>query len=324
VVLVFLGGLLDAPGGTARTSLIPDVAARARWTFERATGASAVIERASRLAGAPLAGILIAVVGATNVLWLDGASFLVSAALVAVGVPPPAIRPTRGKRGGYLSELNEGFGFLRRDRTLGALVGVVSLTNMLDAISLVALPVLASRVYRTPISLGLMLGALGAGSVAGALAFAAVGGRLSRRGVFTWGFLFVSLWYPVAAAFPPLGILIAAKALSGFASGPLNPVIDTVFFERVPDGMRGRVLGVTQATAWIAMPLGVLLAGPLIETLGLRVTLLVTFVAYVTVTVSARFLRSLRGLDHRRPEPSQPGRQTPVLSMASIEPGLLD
>ena len=91
VVLVFLGGLLDAPGGTARAALLPDVAAGAEWSFERATGATAVVERFARLAGAPLAGVLIAATGATNVLWIDAASFLVSAALVAVGVPQPAV-----------------------------------------------------------------------------------------------------------------------------------------------------------------------------------------------------------------------------------------
>ena len=51
VVLVFVGGLLDAPGVTARASLLPDVAADARWSLERVTGVSAVVERASRLAG---------------------------------------------------------------------------------------------------------------------------------------------------------------------------------------------------------------------------------------------------------------------------------
>src|SRR2546425_5769253 len=54
VALVFLGRLLDAPGTTARESLVPDVAAPARLSLERASGASAVIERGSRLMGAPL------------------------------------------------------------------------------------------------------------------------------------------------------------------------------------------------------------------------------------------------------------------------------
>lgn len=308
VVLVFLGGLLDAPGVTARGALLPDVAITAGWSFERASGAAAVVERASRLTGAPLAGVLIAVVGATTVLWIDAATFLVSAALIAAGVP----RRTSGTgtdgpdgddgsdRRSYVREIVEGFGFLREHRALLALTLVVTLTNTLDAVSMVALPVYAKQVYGTAVSLGLMMGLAGAGSVLGALAFSAVGERLSRRRVFTWGFLGSTVWYPIAAAFPPLGVMLGAMVAAGFAAGPLNPVIDTVFFERVPDGMRGRVFGVGEATAWLAMPFGVLIAGPAIEVFGLRATLLVTGALYVTVVLVAMALPSLRDLDERR------------------------
>jgi len=304
VVLVFLGGLLDAPGSSARTALLPDVVARAGWSYERATGAAAVVERGSRLAGAPFAGLLIAVTGPTNVLWIDAATFLVSAAAIAFGVPRPA-KTTERPVTSYLRELREGYAFLRRDRTLAVLVLTVALTNSLDAVAMVALPVYAREVYGSAVSLGLLVGAAGAGSVIGALAFAGVGERLSRRGVFTFGFLFTSAWYPVAATFPPLGVLVGAKFLSGIAGGPLNPVIDTVFLERIPEGMRGRVFGATHAAAWIAMPFGVLVAGWLIETVGLRATLLGSGAAYVAVTLTARFSKALRDLDRRA---GMPGR----------------
>jgi MFS family permease len=297
LVLVFVGGLLDAPGGTARTALLPDAAASAGWSFERATGATAVVERGSRLAGAPLAGVLIAVTGPTNVLWIDAASFLVSAAAVALGVPRVVARER--ERTSYMRELREGYGFLRRDRTLGALVLTVSLTNLLDSVAMVALPIYALRIYGSPVSLGLLVGVAGAGSVLGALAFAAIGDRLSRRAVFTWCFILVSAWYPVAALFPPLGVLLAAKTFSGIASGPINPVIDTVFLERVPSGMRGRVFGVTHAAAWIAMPLGVLAAGYVIDAVGLRATLIGSGIAYLAITLAARFSPALRDLDRR-------------------------
>ncbi|HEX6009653.1 MAG TPA: MFS transporter, partial [Actinomycetota bacterium] len=206
VVLVFLGGLLDAPGGTARAALLPDVAAGAGWSFERATGATAVVERFARLAGAPLAGVLIAATGATNVLWINAASFLVSAALVAMGVPRPAVE-CAPRKASYRRELREGYAFLRADRTLAVLVFIVSLTNLFDAVAMIALPVLAHDVYESALSLGLMTAAGGAGSVLGALAFAAIGHRLSRRAVFTWGFIMVTLSFPVAAFFPPLAVL---------------------------------------------------------------------------------------------------------------------
>lgn len=299
VVLVFLGGLLDAPGATARGALIPDVCRRAGWSLERGSGASAVVERASRLAGAPLAGVLIVVVGPTNVLWIDAVTFVVSAVVIAVGVPRPEKRPA-AEPTSYLSELRAGYAFLRRDPTLASLVVMLSITNLLDAISFVALPVYADEVFDSSVALGMMIGAQGAGSVVGALAFAAIGHRLSRRRVFSWGFVFTASWYPVAALFPPLAVLVAAKTVSGVASGPLNPVIDTVFFERVPDGMRARVLGVTHAAAWVAMPLGVLIAGAVIEAAGLRTTLIGVGALYLAVTLSAMAVPALRGLDDRR------------------------
>jgi MFS family permease len=305
VLLVFLGGLLDAPGGTARAALLPDVAARAGWALERATGATAVVERSSRLAGAPLAGLLIAVTGPANVLWIDAATFAVSAALVALGVPS-AGETRRAPGASYVGELREGYRFLRADRTLGTLVLMVSMTNAFDAVTMVALPVLAQRVYHSSVSLGLMIGVSGAGSVLGALAFAAIGHGVPRRAVFTWGFILVTVSFPVAALYPPLGVLLAAKAISGIASGPLNPVIDTVFFERVPPGLRGRVLGVTHAATWVAIPLGVLVAGVIIEAVGLRATLLGSGLAYLVITVGARFSPSLRGLDDRRAPSEEP------------------
>jgi MFS family permease len=304
VVLVFLGGLLDAPGGTARMALLPDVASRAGWSFERVTGATAVVERSSRLAGAPLAGVLIVVTGPTNVLWINAASFLVSAVLVVFGVPrPPVERGREPARTSYRRELREGYAFLRRDRALGVLVLIVSVTNLFDAFAMIALPVLAHDVYGSAVSLGLMTAAGGGGSVIGALAFAAIGHRLSRRDVFTWGFIVVSVSFPVAAMYPPLAVLLIAKTISGIAAGPLNPVIDTVFMERVPAGMRGRVFGVTQAAAWVAIPLGVLAAGAVIELIGLPETLLLSGAGYLAMTVGARFSSALRDLD-RRPEPA--------------------
>ena len=322
LVLVFLGGLLDAPGVTARASLLPDVAADARWSLESASGALAVVERASRLAGAPLAGVLIAIVGSTSVLWIDAATFLVSAGLVLIGVPRRERAADVADSGptSYIRELREGFAFLRADRALFALVAVLTLTNMLDSVSMVALPVYAEEIYGSAVSLGLMMGVVGAGSVVGALAFSAIGDRLSRRRVFTWGFLGTCVWYPVAALFPPLGVLLAAKAISGVSSGPLNPVIDTVFFERVPDGLRGRVFGVVSASAWLAMPLGVVVAGPAIEVAGLRTTLLVTGALYLGVVLTAMWLPALRGLDERRSRPAQPAPPATAGRMLTVSP----
>ena len=121
LVLVFLGGFLDAPGHTARQSLVPDLAGRARMRIERANSIFQGIQYASFLLGPPLAGVLIALFTSGNVLWIDAATFVVSAALVAALVPSVAPRPGTAaaelrRAGRYLAELREGITFIRRDR----------------------------------------------------------------------------------------------------------------------------------------------------------------------------------------------------------------
>jgi len=96
MTLVFLGALLDAPGSTARAALIPDLVELAGVRLERASGIRGAIQQGGTLVGAPIGGVLVAGVGATNALWLDSVSFLVSAALVAFLVPRPK-RPVAGE-----------------------------------------------------------------------------------------------------------------------------------------------------------------------------------------------------------------------------------
>ena len=103
IALVFLGALLDAPGATARAALLPDLVELAGARMERASGIRAAIQQSALLVGAPIGGVLIATVGATTALWLNAASFLVSAALVAGLVPRPDRAPEAEERGRFLA-----------------------------------------------------------------------------------------------------------------------------------------------------------------------------------------------------------------------------
>ncbi len=108
LLLAFLVSSLNAQGDTARYALVPALARRATMPMERANAADRAIGRVGRLVGPPVAELLIALVGAANVLLVDAATFSLSAALIAVGVSSVATGretvQTEGKRG-YLSDL---------------------------------------------------------------------------------------------------------------------------------------------------------------------------------------------------------------------------
>lgn len=299
--LVFLGALLDAPGATARAALVPDLAARAGMPIERATSTTQAVERGSRLLGAPLAGGLVAAFGPTAVLWIDAASFLVSAAIVAIAVPrlPAPERPV-GAAGGYLAELAEGLSFVRGDRTVLALLLLLAVTNFLDALwAATVAPVFAREAYGSAVALGLLFGASGGGALLGAVVYGAVGHRFRRFPIFLIGFVVAGAKTLALAPVPPLPAAVAVSAVSGLGAGPLNPILGAVRFERVPAALRGRVFGVTTAVAFATMPLGALAGGPLLGAVGLRGTLLLIGGAYVAATLSMAFSPAIRAIDEQ-------------------------
>jgi MFS family permease len=300
LVLVFLGALLDAPGTTARESLIPDLAALARMRLERATGLVQAIHRGSLLVGAPLAGVLIAVIGPANVLWLNAASFAVSALLVRLFAPDVRHRVDDESPQHFLRELLQGLRFVFGDRVMRAVTLTVMLTNLLDApLFSVTMPVVAREAWGRAVDLGLVIGTFGGCSLLGAVVFSAVGHRLPRRATFVVSFVFVSVPYFILSTLPSVPVAVAAMALFGLASSPLNPIIGTVYYERVPPGMRGRVLGVSTAAAYVTLPLGTLVAGFAIEAVGVETMLLATGVCYLAVTSAGLVNPAFREMERR-------------------------
>jgi MFS family permease len=299
--LVFLGALLDAPGSTARSAMVPDLASLAGMPIERATSLNQAIERSSRLIGAPLAGLLIAALGTVNVLWLDAVSFLVSAAVIAAFIAFPKAAGEPGERGRYFDELLTGIRFVRNDRLILAIIMIVMATNFLDAaFGGVVLPVYVKEVFGSALNLGLIIAASGGGAVVGAVIFGAVGHRLPRRAVFLSMFALLSLRFWLLALYPPLPFILIGMFLTGICAGPLNPIIDAVEYERVPADLRGRVFGTIQAGAWIAMPLGVLLGGILTEELGVQPLLIALGAIYIATTLLMGLNPSMRGMDRGR------------------------
>jgi len=301
LALVFLGALLDAPGGTARAALVPDLAKVGGVPIERASASIQVVERGSRLIGAPLGGVLIAVFGPAGVLWIDALTFAVSAGLVSVTIPGATRSPNSQRSEGYFADLKAGLAFIRRDRLIFAIVGTVMITNLLDAVFTICLPFLAKEVYESSIALGLLAAASGGGAVLGAIVYGSVGYKVSRLAVFIPAFAIVGARGLPLATLPPLAVAIAIQVVAGLAAGPLNPILSAVEYERIPEHMRGRVFGAIQAGAWMAMPLGVLVGGYLIEQFGLPATFLVTSVCYLATTLTMIVNPAIRDMD-RRPE----------------------
>lgn len=278
LALVFLSTFFNTPGSTARQSLTPNLAVLAVLPLERANTAVQTIRTFAQLVGPAIAGLLIAATNASDVLWLDAATFGVSAVIVAMAVPASPKETARqvanSRLRRYVDDLQEGIRFLRYDRLIVSLAIGSAFGNFLAAaLFTVILPVYARASFGTAVDLGLMLSAVGCGALLGTLLYGVIGLRCSRRAVYIGSFLLSSTprWILVGA--PPLPFTLAALVLVGIGSGMGSPLILTIYQERIPAALRGRVIGAIIALNTIADPLALFAVGFLLDGIGLTLTI---------------------------------------------------
>ena len=304
IALTFLGALLDTPGGTARDSLLPDLAVYAGTRLERVNAINQAIWRAGGLLGPPLAGVLIVSLGPSNVLFLDAASFAASAVLIAGAVPARrAAAPENSARASvsYVAELREGMRFIGNDRLLLAIIlSFTALNALSEPLFAVVLPVYARNTFGSVVALGLMLAAFALGGLAGTALFGAVAHRIPRRPLYIASFLTIAaLWWPLLAL-PSLPLLLALLALRGFMGVPPNLLALTISQERIPAHLRGRVFGVGRSLALAALPPSVILVGFSLEVVGLRSTIVALAVIQLLLALTLLYSPALRDMGRAR------------------------
>ena len=308
LAFVFIGSLLEIPGLTARRSMLPELAAQAGQSLERINATFESIQHLSLLLGPPLAGLLIVWLRAPAVLWIDAATFAVSAVVVRLAVPAFRLA-AGGAREPYLASLLTGLRFLAGDPLLRAMAVTLALGNAISApLVAVVLPVFAERVFGSAADLGLMFSALGAGSLVGATVYGAIGPRLSRRTLWFGCYLLMPLVFWVLLARPSLPLLLAGVALEGIITGPVSPLMVTIRHERIPAPLRGRVFSTYSAISQLASPFGIVLGGLTISALGFRPTLLILAVCYQALAPAMFAIPALRRMDTAAPRVEAGGR----------------
>jgi MFS family permease len=93
--------------------------------------------------------------------------------------------------------------------------------------------------------------------------------------------------------------MVVLGALVGLCWGPVAPIVNLAMQVRTPEELRGRVIGVLTSVAYAAGPLGLLVAGPLVDALGVRPTSLLfagLLLAVALVCFAVPALRQLDGL----------------------------
>jgi MFS family permease len=301
VGLVGVAGLLRGFGDTAKRVVFPQAVEASGVSLTRATSIQDGLFRLAGLLGAPLAGVLIAAFGAPNVLLLDAATFVFAALVVAAAVPHMAVSEPAEEP--YLRSLRAGFTFIARQPLIRGVMLMLLATNLFDAAhSSVLAPVWARDVAGTAVALGVLSASFGLGAVIGNVVFTVIASRVPRFAAYAVGFLIAGAPRFLAPALTDhLWPVYAVTFLAGFSIAAVNPILGAVQYERVPEALRSRVLGLTIAVAWAGIPLGGLLGGWTVQLLGLRPAWFIFGGLYLAVTLVPFVQPAWRDLD-RKPQ----------------------
>ncbi|GAB2638621.1 MFS transporter [Kribbella swartbergensis] len=260
VVILLLLALqaFGSPFNAARAATLPVVLPGDHYVLGKA--ANDMVVQFSQVLGFGTGGVIVVAVGTSGGLLLDSVTFLLSAALIAVGVrrrPAPA-RDTNEPPGSYFKDLTAGISLVTRTPKLRALVVLATIAGFYVTVEGLAVPY-AHEIGGGPKAAGLLLAASPAGAVAGMWLITL---WPPERRMRLLGPLAVLACAPLIACFLTPGLLptVALWAVSGLASAYHLPT-SAAFVQAVPDAQRGQAFGVASTALKSSQGIGILLAG---------------------------------------------------------------
>lgn len=255
-----VGTVLFRPAAQAHTPVVVGTGP----ALTSANALNAVTDGTVRLVGAPLGGALLGVAGFGALVWIDVATYLMSAVaiIMTAGLGAAGARE-EGRAGRFFAQLREGITFLRTERPAAWLLAVVTLFLAANASLSALLVPFGVRVLGGTTHTGLVMSALGAGFLIGAPLIRRLvdrmppayllGGALVATGV-AFVLLFVSRSL--------VGALPAAVLIGVFGSAALVTA-QTSLQRMTPNAVLGRVSAVQFTGEAVATLLGAI-AGPAI------------------------------------------------------------
>lgn len=262
-----IGGLLFAvrfPAGQAVTArLVP------AKHLMNAISLNTASHSLPNVAGPAVGGVLIAALGIAAAYFVTTGAYLL-ALLMMLGVAASFGHVERRALTSLMGDLREAYEYVLAHRDLLQLTGAMLIPFILGQSYVLLLPLFVEQeLDKGPETFGALSACLGAGSVIGAMAVATFGkqrqiGLLMFAGVLGTGICAIA--YGVSPWVPATG---AVLLVAGAAESALFAAYETLLLVRLPDEMRGRVMGLM--FSMVAMfPIGAVAAGAIADVIGLR------------------------------------------------------
>jgi DHA3 family macrolide efflux protein-like MFS transporter len=273
--------------------------------LSRVAGLNQALQGLAAIVAPPLGALLLDTLPMEAVLAID----VLTAALAIfplffVHVPQPAHTAAveGAARGSVMADLRQGLRFLWGWPGMLMVIGIAMMVNLLLHPAMSLQPLLVTDHFGGgALELAWLQSAFGLGFVAGGITLSAWGGfkRRAVTGVLALalgGFGFALVGLAPAYAF---SLAVGAMFFAGFMMVIVNGSVFAMLQAVVPAAMQGRVFTVVLSGSGIMAPLGLAIAGPVADALGVRAWFLAGGVVMVMMGLGALFVPAIMHIEDR-------------------------
>lgn len=267
-----------------------------REDLMNAIALNSTVFNTGRIVGPAVAGVVYAWQGPALCFALNAISYLaVLGGLIAMRFEPISAART----GTGLQRVREGLAYIRAAPVITMPVTLIATVAIFGLNFNVWIPLLAKKEFNLGADgFGVLMSAVGVGSLAGAL-FLALSSRgpRPRQLLVTAAVLAIAeiLLASAAATGLPTASALVVLPVMGFAMSCTNAMANTIVQTASPQALRGRVMSVYMMSFAGTAPIGAFLAGAVAERLGTPASIaaggLVTLVATVVIALRYRLFQ---------------------------------
>jgi MFS family permease len=306
-------GTGDAFFWPAMNGLLPETIESDR--LQEANALLGTTQSASNILGPVIAGVLIAIADPGGAILLDAATFVVSIVFL-LRIAPTALGAgaSDSDNEGFVEQLRGGWREVRsRTWVWTGLIALAAYHVIVLPAVFVLGPILSERELNGASSWAIIVAGFGVGSVIGQVLIYRLPFRRPMRASMI-GFVIASSQAAIIGSGLPVAAIAALEALTGVAVSIAFTLWETSLQQHIPSRALSRVSSYDFTASAGLMPIGLALAGPISDSIGLHTTLRLMSLVGIASALACLAVPAVREL--ARPEESGGARDALDLARA--------
>jgi len=286
-----LGGAFHFPAMSASTPLMVP-----KEQLTRINGLNQALQGINSLAAPPIGALLLSILPTQGILLIDvGTALLAVLPLLFIPIPQPqrhAELQAQTMKLSLMQDVRDALAYIRSIPGFTAIIFMALFLNFLLVPTTALTPLLITKHFgKGAIELGLMESVMGVGIIAGGILLSIWGGFKKKIVTSMIGIVGLGAGVLLIGLAPAklFALAIAGSILLGLgipiANGPIGALLQTI----VRPDMQGRVMALLNSGATAISPLGLLIAGPFSDWMGIRVWFWAGGILCVLIAASAFF-----------------------------------